>query len=799
MGWLIQDVHFGIRMLRRNRSFALIAITALALGIGATSAVFSVLYGVLLKPLPYSNPDRLVRVYQSNPSEGFNNFPLSPADFLDYRAQNRVFDSIATYIRQDQQYGGAHAERLIGMRVSDGFFRLLGFEPMLGRAFTMQEESTAGPTDVVILSYDAWKRLLGGDPHAIGKTIRLTDYPFRIVGVMPANFTDVDGARLPRGEKVDVWLPFNLLGNPRQVSRAFHYCKTIARLRPAVNIETAQTQMNVVASQLAARYPDDKNWRVDLQPLQESMVHSARPTLLILAGAVAFVLLIACVNVANLLLARAAVREKEMAIRTAVGASRMRLIRQMLAESVTLAMAGGAAGLLLAWWCVRAVAALGPERVPRLDSITLDFRVAIVTAAMSMLCGVLFGIVPALSASADARRWNRPRGAFIVAEVALTFVLLVGAGLLLRSFVALSRVDPGFNPHGVLTMNTSLTYPKLTGARRYAAFYARFVENLARLPGVQSAGAASNLPLSGGENSVMFEIEGRPRPANGLLHGHYVAVSPDYLRTIGVPLLAGRWLTVADHFDAPKVVLLNRAMALRYWPTEKACLGQRIDVMHDVNTVDSTLTIVGVVGDVKDALTDPDVEPTMYQPFLQTPSFGNYVVVRSNVARAALIAEIRQAAQEMGNDLSIQEIRSLDEVVAAAVSTQRFALQTIGSFAVIALALALIGIYGVTSYAASRRAKEIAIRSALGATPVHTITLLLADGARMIALGLLAGGFAAAVLTRLMTDLLYQVKASDPLTFAMTAALIAGVATAACVIPASKALTIDPIEMLRQE
>jgi putative ABC transport system permease protein len=411
----------------------------------------------------------------------------------------------------------------------------------------------------------------------------------------------------------------------------------------------------------------------------------------------------------------------------------------------------------------------------------------------------MFGLAPALSASADTRRWNRPRSVFVVAEVALTFILLVGAGLLLRSFVALGRVDPGFNPHGVLTMNTSLTYAKLTGARRYAAFYGRFVDNLARLPGVSAAGATSNLPLSGGENSVMFGIQGRPRAANGFLHAHYIAVSPDYLKTIGVPLLAGRWLTVADHFDAPKVVLLNRAMALRYWPNEKACLGQQINVMRDLNTVDSTLTIVGVVGDVRDALTEPDVEAMMYQPFLQTPSFGNYVVVRSNVDRGALIAAVRQAAQQMGNDLSIQEIRSLDQVVAGAAATQRFALQTIGSFAVIALALALIGIYGVTSYAASRRAKEIAIRSALGARPADTIALLLREGVRSIAIALVIGGLAAVALTRLMANILYGVSATDPLTFALTAVTIAVVATAACLLPASKALAIDPMEMLRRE
>jgi len=800
---LLQDFRFGIRMLLRNWSFTATAIVALALGIGATSAIFSVIYGVLLKPLPYWDPEQLVRVYENNPVEGFQMIPLSPADFLDYRKQNGVFQDIATYVRQDQQYGGEHPERLIGMRVSHGFFRLFGVEPMLGREFTQQEESTSGAVEVAIISYDVWNRLFGRDPQVIGRTIRLSDSPIRIVGVMPAGFEHVSGgAPLPRGESVGVWLPFNRLGSPQGLPRVFRYCKTVARLKPGITIEQAQAAMNVIAHQLEAQYPDDKNWRIQLEPLHDDLVGHARPVLLILAGVVAFVLLIACVNVANLLLARATAREREMAVRAAVGATRARLVRQLLTESMLLATVGGLLGLLLAYWGVRALVALGPEQVPRLQSISLDVHVILITAGTSLLAGFLFGLVPALAASphpGQAPAATHPHGVFVVAEVALSFVLLIGAGLLLRSFVAIGRVDPGFHPQGVLTMSTALSYPKLVGARRYVAFYERFVENLAHLRGVTSAGAASHLPWTGGNDTALFSIEGRPKPADLSMHAQFAFVSPDYLKATGVPLLAGRWLTTSDHFDAPKVLLINKTFALQYWPTVEASLGHRISVLSNDNIVGSPITIVGVVGDVKDSPTDPYAEATFYQPFLQNPSFSNYVALRTTVDPATLIPAAREVARQMGNDLSIQDVRPMEDVVAGAVATQRFALQMVGLFAVVALVLALTGIYGAMSYAAGRRAREIAIRIALGAKPSDTLLLLLGHGARLTLAGLFAGIAAAAALTRVLTGMLYQVSATDPPTFAAVALLLAAVAMAACLVPAKKVLNIDPMQLLRHE
>ena len=799
MNTLLQDLRFALRTMAQSRGFTAVAIAALALGIGANSAIFTVVYSVLLKPLPYRDSSRLVRVYQYNPVERLDKFPLDPADFRDYRGQNTVFEDIATYVRQDQQYGGDHPERLTGVRVSYGFFHLLGFAPMMGRAFTRQEESVCCTTDVAVLSYNAWKRLMGGDSHAIGKTIRLTDYPFRVIGVMPPGFEHVSGGyRLPHGEAVDVWLVYNLLSNPK-LARSTHYCNTIARLKPGVTIEQAQSSMNVIAARLAAEYPDDRNWRTELRPLQDDLVGSARPTLLLLAGAVGFVLLIACVNVANLLLARATGREREMAIRAAVGATRGRLIRQMLTESVALAAVGAALGLLLAYGMVRALIDLGPESVPRLHHISLDLRVAAVTVCASLAAGILFGLAPALSASTANLRRSRPRGIFVIAEIALTFVLLTGAGLLLRSFLALGRVDPGFEPRGVITMTASLSYPKLIGARKYTAFFERFLENLGQLPGVTAAGAAGNLPWTGAHDTAFFGIEGRPRAIDASMNAHYEYISPDFLRAIGVPLVAGRWLVPADDFDAPKVTLVNRTLALRFWPKADACIGQRIYTFRDANTPDAPMTIVGVTGDVKDGPTDRDAPAVFYAPLRQNPIFSIFVALRAPAGAAKVMPGVQPLARQMGNDLSVQDIRSMQEVIAASVASQRFALEVIGVLAGFALALALIGIYGVMSYAASRRTREIAIRTALGAQPMDTLRLMLGHGARLILAGVMAGGIAAAALSCALANLLFQVSATDPWTFAWVAAVLAVAALAACFLPASRLLAVDPIEALRHE
>jgi predicted permease len=634
--------------LLRDWGFTATAVLALTLGIGATSAIFSVIYGVLLKPLPYSDPDALVRVYESNPSEHFELAPLSPGDFLDFLKQNRAFDSMATFNREDQQYGGEHPERLIALRVSYDYFRVFRVDPTLGRTFTEQEEDTPAPTNVAIISHNLWRRLFASDPQIIGKTIRLTDYPFQIIGVMPPGFEHMSkGYRLPRGERVDVWLPFSTLAS-QQTSRAFHYCHTIARLNSGVAIDRARAEINAISAGLQSLYPDDKNWRAKVEPMQTDMVSDVRLALLVLAGAVGFVLLVACGNVTNLLLARATVREREMTIRTAVGATRTRLIRQLLTESITLSGAAGILGILIAYVAVRVIAAAGPEQVPRLNEVSLNPWVILVTVGLSILAGVLSGVAPALAASKDFRR-GRPRGVFVVAEVALTFVLLVGAGLLLRSFLALGQVDPGFNPSAVLTANTTLSYPKLLGARRYVNFYETFVEKLEQLPGVTAVGATSNLPWTGGNTDSWFAIEGRARPTEHQ-HAHRLSVSPDYLRAMGIPLEAGRGFTLSDHFDAPKVVIVNKSFALQQWPSVQASIGQRVDILGEGGKTDSVLTIVGVAGDVKDSPTDLLPATVLYQPLLQAPTFRNNVALRASIPIDAMIPAVRQIAHAMGND-----------------------------------------------------------------------------------------------------------------------------------------------------
>jgi predicted permease len=796
---LWQDLRFGVRTLLRAPGFAAVAITALALGIAANSAIFTVIDGVLLKPLPYRDPGRLVRVYAYNPVERFTQFPLSPADFRDYRNDNRSFEDVVTYLRQDQQYSGAQPERLICARVSYGFFRLFGVAPMMGREFT-PEEAVRGPAaDVAMVSYSLWRRLLGGDPNAIGRTIYLTDSPFRVIGVMPAGFEHVNGGyRLPHAENVEVWIPFNLLGADR-ISRVNHNCNTIARLKPGVSLEQAQAEMNTIARRMESANPDDKNWRIELRPLQDDLVGKAQPTLLILAGAVGFVLLIACVNVANLLLARQAARKREMAIRTAVGASRGRLVAQMLTESSVLAALGGALGLLLAYCGVRVLQAMGPEEVPRLHSISLDLRAVLVTAVISIVAGLLFGLAPALSASTSNLRRRGPGGVFVAAEVALTFVLLIGAGLLLRSFVALGRVQPGFQAHGVVTVNTTVSWSKLGGARKYLAFYREFLQKVSAIPGVTASGAATNLPWTGANDNALFAIEGRARTSDAAMNAHYLYVSPDYLHAIGVPLLAGRWLTEQDHFDAPRVALVNRTLAMRYWSNVDAAVGQRIYTMRTIPDTSDGMTIVGVVGDVKDVPTDSQAQPALFPAYLQNPQFQTYIALRSDAPVAHVIATVRDAARRMGNDLSVQEIRSMEEVIASSIATQRFALQMIGLFAGLALVLALVGIYGVMAYAASRRTREIAIRMALGAQPADTLRLLMGHGVRLIVAGILVGGVAAAALTRILRDILYQVTPTDPWTFAAVGAVLAITAAIACWAPARKTLQIDPAESLRQE
>ncbi len=587
MHTLLQDLRYALRTLLKNPGFALIAIVTLALGIGANTAIFSVVNGVLLKPLPYRDPDQLIRVFER--SERQPRFPMAQGNFQDYREENAMLAGLALYTRRDMELSqDDKPERLAALGVTAGFFELLGVQPLLGREFRREDE-LPGNTSVVILSHALWQRRFNSDPGVVGQAITLSGQPFTVVGVMPQGVQHVGGdyRSMPHGESVDVWGPLEL---PPQAGRGPHFCNAIGRMKPGVTLAQAEAAFNVIAERLAQQYPDtNQGWRIAIQPLHQEIVGRSQTTLLVLFGAVFFVLLIVCVNVANLLLARATVREREVAVRAALGAGRWRIVRQLLTESVLLALLGGAAGILLAKWLIAALNVLGQEQLPRLQAVTLDGRILLFTLALTLLTGVLFGMAPAFQAGqinlnevlkeggrggATGGRQRRLRDALVIAEVALALVLLVGAGLLMRSFWNLQQTDPGFNSERVLTASLTLPRARYDDASKVTGFQQQLLERLAALPGVQSVGLTSDLPWTGYDENSGFAIEGKTFKRNQGPSGRYHYASADYFRTIGVPLIAGRFFGAEDHRNTPDVVLINRSLAERYWPGESA-VGKR--------------------------------------------------------------------------------------------------------------------------------------------------------------------------------------------------------------------------------
>jgi predicted permease len=699
------------------------------------------------------------------------------------------------------------------MRVSSGFFHVLGSSPQLGREFTEREE-TKGNEREVILSHSLWQRRFGGDPKVIGQTVTLSGQPFIIVGVMPAGLQHISGGyhALPHGENVDAWWPTTL--DPRQ--RGSHYHNVIARLKSGVTIEEAAAQMNATAARLAQLYPDaDRGWHVKLEPLREEMVGHVRPALLVLLGAAGFVLLIACVNVANLLLARAAARQRELAVRVALGADRRRLIEQMLTESLALALAGGLIGIGFAAWGVDVLRQLDPVSLPRTDAIVVDRTVYLFTFLLTLVTVILFGLMPALQASKSdvndafkessrstsaGMRHQRLRHALVVAEIALSFLLLVGAGLFMRTLLRLERMDPGFRPDHVLTFGLSLP-EALYNEQRTAQFYQQLDATLSRLPGVTAVGASTDLPWSGWDENVGgWLIEGQPGPEkNDQSHARYHAVTPDYFRAIGVPLLAGRFFTAADKKDAPNVLLINNAMARRFWPGQSA-VGKRIS-FDDHPKEKDWFTIVGVVGDVKDTPMSLAAEPAFYWAFAQMPGVSQdmSVAVRSTQSPTALVEGVRREIAKFDANLPMVEVRMLDQIASSAVAGNRLTLLLVGLFATLALVLAGVGIYGVMAYTIQQRVHEIGVRMALGARQQQIAQLVLKDAVRMAVFGVLIGGASGLILTRLLTSLLYGVAPNDPATFAGVAVVSAVIALLAAYLPARRAAGVDPMQALRYE
>ena len=814
MHTLWQDIRYGMHTLLKSPGFTLVAVVALALGIGANTAIFSVVNAVLLRPLPYKNPERLVMMWQTNLRQGIGQDSVAAPNFLDWREQSQSFEHMAAYRGQSFNLTvGDKPEQLPGAVVSASFFQVLGVKAALGR-IPQTEVDQPGGNLVAVLSHGLWQRHFGADPNLIGKPLTLNGESFTAVGIMPPGF------KYPLDD-TEVWalskravpeLPITIPGIDDPLTlRGATYLKVIARLKPGVSLTQAQAEMATVSHRLE-QYEDNEGVGVKIIPLQEQLVGDSRLGLLVLLGVVGFVLAVACANVANLLLARAAVRQKEIAIRHALGASRWRLARQLLTESVLLSVIGGVLGLVLAWWGIDLLMASIPEEIPRVKEVSLDPYVLGFTFAVSVLTGVLFGLAPALGASkpdlnsvlkeggrtsTESIRRNRVRSLLVVSEVALALVLLVGAGLMMQSFLRLSEVNPGFNPENLVTAGLWLPQFKYPEDAQQVAFYTELLERVAQLPGVSSSAAISVLPLTGSNVSTSPRVEGRPEPDEGERSEVQLrSVSPGYFRTMGIPLLQGRDFSTRDDEDAPGVVVISEAGARRLFGSKDAAMGERLDYVGDME-IPSWSEIVGVVGDVHESGLDQEATAEVYAPYRQLPSAFMSVVTRSALDPTNLTNAIRREVQAIDKDQPILEARTMNERIAESIAARRFSMQLFAVFAGIALMLAVVGIYGVMSYTVARRTHEIGIRMALGAGRGDVLRMVVGQGMILAAVGISIGVIAAFALTRVISSMLYGVSATDPVTFIGVALLLTVVALVACYIPARRATKVDPMVALR--
>ena len=807
---LRQDVHYAVRRLIKAPGFTLICVLTLGLGIGANAAIFSVVHGVLLTPLPYPESDRLVGMYHV---EDGRRTSMSGPNFIDVRDSARTLENAAAVARsQVILTGQGDPLRLEASRVSASLFNVLRVRPELGRTFNA-DENTPGKTNVIVLSHALWQQRFGSDPSAVGRTIQIDGTPTEVIGVMPAGFSYPDGR--------DAWLPIEYGIDFVSRQRGAWYLRVVARLRPGVTPEQAAAEVQTIGRNLARRYPDaDGTIGMTTYPLLEAMVGDIRPSMLVLLGAVGFVLLIACANVANLLLARAASREPEMAVRSALGAGRWRLLRQLLTESIMLSIAGAGVGLLLAGWGVAFLIDLKPQGIPRLDDVHVDGAVMLFTAGIAVLTGLLFGAVPALHATRDGvagslkeagrgalgtRAGARARSVLVVAELALALMLLVGAGLLMRSFMRLQAVDPGFRPDRTLTFE--LTFPdgrySNDNETRIVSFFDELVPRLNALPGVRSTGAAMELPMSGSDFNISFQVEGRPPvpPANQPSMEIRVA-TPGYFSTLGIPLKRGRLFTEDDRVGSTPVVLLTDSAARQFFPHEDP-IGKRIKLgwgkrLHGQHLVAGG-EVVGIVGDVKEAGLAAPNAPQLYLPFRQWPVQSMSVVMRTATAPASLADAAADQVHAVDPALPVSNVRPLSELVSGSISQPRFYMTLLGVFAAVALVLAAIGIFGVLSYAVAQRTREIGIRMALGAQERSVVTMVVRQAMYLVVAGVAIGTVAALLVSRTLTTMLFAVTATDPATFAGVAALLTAVALFASYLPARRATRVDPIVALRAE
>ncbi len=804
---MIQDLQIGFRILRTHPGFTLVAVMVLALGIGATTLIFSVVNAVLLRPLPFPGSQKIIRLEERHGRSGSGSSNLSYAAFNDLGRQTGTLEHIsAARFGATNLTDGNEPEGVSSMFVSADYMQALGVVPTLGRVF-LPEEDTPGRNKVVILGYGLWQRRYGSDPGLIGKTIKAGNDNLTVVGVAPPGFR----SGYPFRGQYDLWLPLTPTGNLRD-NRRSHLLGVIARIKPGVSLSQAQVELTTIARRIEQQNPgvDDPGLDFNAVRLKDRLVAPLRPALTVFLCAVGLLLLIACANVANLMLARSAAREKEMAIRSALGAGRLRLARQLLTESALLAALGGVLGLLLAVWGVNLVASLNPTNFPRINEVNIDGSVLGFSLLVSLLTGLIFGLAPVLQLpkhsiyetlkeggrSGEGVKRGRLRQALVVSEVALALVLLIGAGLLINSFLRLMQVNRGFDPTNVLTVNINLPFSKYPEGMQQTAVLRQILERISATPGVRSAGLTSTLPFAGGP-ATDFEIVGRPPAESGQEpFADIRIVDAGYFRTLAIPLRAGRIFSDRDTAEAPRAMIINEEMARRHWPNENP-IGRRV-TMKDWGPP-LTGEIVGVVGDVKADGLDSETRPMIYWPYPQFPSIFNNLVIRAEGDSLGVVAAVKNQIWAVDRDQPLSTIQTMEEVIARSVAPRRFNMLLLSVFAALALALAAVGVYGVISYTVAQRTHEIGIRMALGAQRGNVLGLIVKQGMTLAIAGVFIGLAASFALTRLMANLLFGVSASDPLTFAVVASLLCGVALVACYLPARRATKVDPLAALRYE
>lgn len=802
METLLRDIRYGIRSLLKRPGFTAIALIALALGIGANTAIFSLVNAVLLRPLPFAEPDRLVWVF-GNIRNGGNRASVAPLDFLDFREQNTTFEQFAASFSVPLPVnltGTGEPERLTAAAVTGNYFQALGVTPVMGRTFQLENEQPA-QNQVAVLSYALWQKRFGGDMAIVGKKVTLDSKTSEVIGVMPRDFSFPQSAEL--------WVPINFDAGPQMKQRKAHFMRPIGKLKPGVSLAEAQADTDAIARHLEEQYPaTNTGWNLRLIPLREQLVGNIKPTLFILFGAVGFVLLIACANVANLLLVRAAARQREIALRTALGAGRFRIVRQMITESVLLALTGGALGTLLALWGVDLLVKLSAGSIPPTAQVRIDLTVLAFTLGISLITGVLFGLAPALRtlrlnlsellkeggrSDGDGTPRNRTRSVLVVIESAVAVVLLIGAGLLIRSLVQLQNINPGFDAHNVLTMRVDLPREKYPNPEKAGNFFAQLEDRVQGLPGVETVGLITELPLSGQPNDVPFSIEGRPPASPDQLMGaDFRRVNQQYLKALRIPLLSGRNFTEQEARESARVVIISDLLATEIFPNEDP-LGKRLVMAFD----EKAFEIIGIAGDIRHRSMEADPLPAMYLPTIQTPWMN--LVIRTQSDPANLTAAVRKEVRAIDPDQPVAAVRTMEEWVDTSVAGPRYRTGLLALFALVALLLASTGIYGVMSYSVSQRTHEIGVRMALGARQMDVLKLVVRQGMTLVVVGVGLGLIGAFALTRLMSTLLFGVTAKDPVTFVVVAALLTLVAFVACYLPARRATKVDPLVALRYE